>query len=83
METDYDKSKLLSEDRSRSGRVKYFSGRASVGLGSTMIACGCLAIIAQIVVLVVYYHFFISISQGIWCGVAVSNLPEISLELNI
>jgi len=70
MESEYDRANLLSQKSRNEGRVKNLYGRASVGLGATMIAFGCLAIIAQIVVLAVYNSSFYF--QGIWCGIAVS-----------
>jgi len=64
-----DEEKLVGPSKAR-GPIKYFSGRAAVGLGSVQIVLGALAIIAQIVILVVYNVFYTAISQGIWCGVA-------------
>jgi len=64
-----DKAQLL-KDGGGPKRVRYFSGRAAVGLGATLISFGLIVIAAQIAVLVVYRVFFHDIAQGLWCGVA-------------
>jgi hypothetical protein len=64
-----DEETLVASNK-RGGPIKYFSGRAAVGLGSAQIVFGVLTIIAQIVILRVYDVFSNAISQGIWCGVA-------------
>jgi len=64
-----DEENLVASNKPR-GPIKYFSGRAAVGLGSAQIVFGVLTIIAQIVILRVYDVFSNAISQGIWCGVA-------------
>lgn len=51
-------------------RLKYFSGRAALGLGVTLIVFGLIVIAAQITIIAVYKVNLSALSQGIWCGTA-------------
>jgi hypothetical protein len=62
-----DKAQLLRAD-GRKKEVRFFSGKAAVGLGATIISFGIIVIAAQITILALYNLFFTNISQGLWCG---------------